>query len=60
LADQDAVLGEGPRSSSGGVGLRDDVAVLLVGGQVVDLVGDPAVLDLAVRRLDEAERVDPA
>ena len=41
------------------VGLRDDEAVLLVGGEVVDLVGDPAVLDLAVRRLDEAERVDP-
>ena len=41
------------------VGLRDDEAVLLVGGEVVDLVGDLALLDLAVRRLDEAERVDP-
>ncbi len=33
--------------------------VLLVGRQVVDLVGGPAALDLAVRGLDEAERVDP-
>ena len=41
-----------------GVGLRDDVLVLLVGGQVVDLVGDAAAGDLAVGRLDEAERVD--
>ena len=41
------------------VGLGDDVAVLLVSGQVVDLVGDRAGLHLAVRRLDEAERVDP-
>ena len=30
------------------------------GRQVVDRVGDPAVLDLAVRRLDETERVDAA
>src|SRR5262249_59007481 len=41
------------------VGLRYDVPVLLVRGQVVDLVGDPTGLDLPVRRLDEAERVDP-
>ena len=41
------------------VGLRHDVAVLLVGGQVVDLIGDDPVDDLAVRRLDEPERVDP-
>ena len=41
------------------VGLRDDVPVLLVGGQVVDLLADPTVVDLAVRGLDEAERVDP-
>src|SRR5690606_39436989 len=40
-----------------GVGLRLDEAVLLVGGQVVHLVGDLAVDDLPVRRLDEAERV---
>ena len=41
------------------VGLRDDVAVLFVGGQVLDLVGDHTVDYLAVRRLDEPERVDP-
>ena len=41
------------------VGLGDDVLLLLVGGEVDDLVGDLAVGDLAVRRLDEAELVDP-
>src|SRR5215207_6995409 len=59
-ADQDALLGEATLRVERAVGLRDDEAVLLVGGQVVDLRGDGAVLDLAVRRLDEAERVDPA
>ena len=42
------------------VRLRDDVLVLVVGGEVRDLVGDAALLDLAVRRLDEAEPVDAA
>ena len=41
-----------------GVGLGDDVVLFLVGGEVDDLVGDLAVDDLAVRRLDEAELVD--
>ena len=40
------------------VRLRDDVLVLVVGGEVRDLVGDATALDLAVRRLDEAEPVD--
>ena len=40
-----------------GVGLGDDVVLLLVRGEVDDLVGDLAVDDLAVRRLDEAELV---
>ena len=40
------------------VGLGDDVPLLLIGGEVVDLVGDLALRDLAVRRLDEAVRVD--
>ena len=43
----------------GGVGLGDDVVLLLVGGHVDDLVGDLAVDDLAVGALDEAELVDP-
>ncbi len=59
-ADQDAVLGEVEVLGQAGVGLGDDEAVLLVGGQVVDLVGDDAVGDPAVGRLDEAEGVDPA
>ena len=59
-ADQDAGLREVPVEGQRGVGLRDDVQVLLVGGQVVDLVGDAAlVVDPAVRGLDEPERVDP-
>ncbi len=40
------------------VRLRDDVLVLVVGREVRDLVGDATALDLAVRRLDEAEPVD--
>ena len=58
-ADEDALLGEAPSVSTGELAWAHDVAVLLVGGQVLDLVGDLAVDDLAVRRLDEAERVDP-
>ena len=60
LADQHPLLGEPVVVGQRRVGLRDDEAVLLVGGEVVDLVGDLALHDLAVRRLDEAERVDPA
>ena len=58
-ADQH-LLGELALRVDDGVGLRDDEPVLLVGGQVGDLVGDPAVVDPAVRGLDEAEGVDPA
>ena len=58
-AHQHPVLGEPAVVGERRVGLRDDVPVLLVRGQVVDLLGDPAVDDLAVRGLDEAERVDP-
>ena len=41
-----------------GVRLGDDVAVLVVGGEVLDLLGCASVVDLAVRRLDEPEPVD--
>ena len=41
-ADEDAGLGEGAVVVQRRVGLRDDVQVLLVGGEVVDLVGDEA------------------
>ena len=41
------------------VRLPDEELLFLVGGEVFDLVGHLAVLDLAVRRLDEAELVDP-
>ena len=60
LADQHPLVDELALLVERGVGLRDDVAVLVVGGEVVDLVGDLTVLDLAVGRLHEAERVDPA
>ena len=58
-ADQHALLGEAAVVVEGGVGLGDDVLLLLVGGQVHDLVGHPAVDHLAVRRLDEPVLVDP-
>ncbi len=58
-ADQDALLGEATVRLHRGVGLRDDELVLLVGRQVVHLVGHDALVDLAVGGLHEAERVDP-
>ena len=42
---------------NGGVGRRDVVVLLLVGGHPHDLVGDLAVDDLAIRSLDEAVAV---
>ena len=47
-----------PLASSGGVGLGDGVLRLLHRREVDDLLGDAAVLDLAVRALDEAVLVD--
>ncbi|PFW98687.1 hypothetical protein CJ469_06020 [Nocardia farcinica] len=41
------------------VRLGHHVPVLLVGGEVIDLVGDPAVHHPPVGGLDETERVDP-
>ena len=58
LAHQDAGVGEGAVGVQLGVGLGDDVVLLLVGGEVDDLVGDLAVDHLAVRALDEPELVD--
>ena len=40
-----------------GVGLGDDLALLLVSGEVLDLVAHPAVLHHAIRGLDEPELV---
>ena len=45
-------------SSIGDVGLRDDIVLLAIAGEVIDLVGDAAIHDLAIGRLDEAEIVD--
>ncbi len=58
-AYQHPVVGERAVARQRLVGLGDDVPVLLVGREVVDLFGDLARGDLAVRRLDETERVDP-
>ena len=58
-AHEDAVVDEPALVVELGVGLGDDVLLLLIGGEVDDLVGDLAVLHHPVRRLDEAERVDP-
>ena len=57
---ENARLSEGAVRVQRRVGLSEDVEVLHVGGHVVDLVGDPAVDDLAVGRLDETEGIDPS
>ncbi len=60
LAHQHTLVGDTAAAVEVGVGLTDEEAILLVGGHVLDLVGDDTVDDLAVRGgLDEAERVDP-
>ena len=41
------------------IGLRDEEVLFPVAGEVIDLVGDAAILDLAIGRFDEAEIVDP-
>src|SRR5204862_236863 len=38
-----------------GVGLGDDESLLAVGGEIIEVGADFAVLDLAVRRFEEAE-----
>src|SRR5262245_12761455 len=59
VAAHDHVLGEAPAIVDRDVRLRDRVAALLHRREILDLVGDAAVLDLAVRRLDEAVLVHP-
>jgi hypothetical protein len=59
-ADQDGLFGELLVLIQRGVGLRDEDLGFVVGRQVLDVVGNDAILDQAVRRLDEAERVDAA
>ena len=58
-AHEDALVLERASRRQRLVGLGDDVVLLLVGGEPDDVVGDLAVAHVAVRRLDEAERVDP-
>ena len=55
---QHALARERPVVGERLVRLRDDEPVFLVRSQVVDLLGGDAAFHLAVRRLDEAERVD--
>ena len=57
-AHQDAFLGEAALGVQDRVGLCDGEPVLLIGGQVVDLVGDLAVDDAPVWGLDEPEGID--
>ncbi len=58
-AGEDLFLGEALIVGQRGVRLRDVVVELVIRGEVLGLVRDDAVDDLAVRGLDEAERVDP-
>ena len=53
-AHQDTLVREGAVRGQLGVGLGDDVLLLLVGGQVNDLVGNLPTADSSVRRLDKA------
>ncbi len=55
----DHVLGEPALRVDGRIGLRHGVARLLHRREIDDLVGDAAVLHLAIGRLDKAVLVDP-
>ena len=59
MAADDQVLGEAPLGVERHVGLGDVVAPLLHRREIDHLVGDAAVLHLAVGRLDEAVFVHP-
>ena len=59
MAAHDQVFGEAPAIVDRGIGLRDRVAAFLHRREIVHLVGDAAVLDLAIGRLDEAVLVHP-
>ena len=59
MAHDDEIVGEAAARIDGGVGLSDRVAPLLHRRQIDHLVGDAAVLDLAIRRFDEAVFVHP-
>src|SRR4029077_21245358 len=41
------------------VRLRDQVVLFLIAGEIVDLIRDPAIRHLAIRRFDETKFVDP-
>ena len=58
MAADDQVVGEAALGVDRHVGLRDVVAALFHRREIDHLVGDAAVLDLAVGRLDEAVLVD--
>ncbi len=59
MAHDHEIVGEAAARVDGGVGLRDRVAPLLHRREIDHLVGDAAVLHLAVRRFDEAVFVHP-
>ena len=59
LAAEHQLLGEGAVRVERRVGLRHRVILFVAGRQPADLVGDLAVLHHPIRRLDEAEVVDP-
>ena len=59
VAHDHEIVGEAPARVDGRVGLGDRVAALLHRREIDHLVGDAAVLDLAIGRLDEAVFVHP-
>ena len=58
MAGQDGVAFEAAVFVGDGVGLGDDVVVFVVGRQHLDVLGDAAVFDLAIGRLEEPVVVD--
>ena len=56
--DGDFFAGEIAVVVDGSIGLADEEGFLAVGGEELDAACDTAILDLAVRGLDEAELVD--
>ena len=59
VADADFFTEEIALGVDGRIGLSNQVLFLLIAGEVVDLVGNPALFHLAVRSFDEPEIIDP-
>src|SRR6202521_2491109 len=59
ITDRDLLLGKMSLRVHDRVRLRDEEILLAIARQIIDLIGHAALLDLAVRRFDKPEFVDP-